>query len=243
MIRVGTYNTGDFSGNGVAAGSEEAKICFGEIINSENVALWGLQEDVGFFNEETRELPYEAVYSGYRNYRRCGVKKYNYKAFLTNLPISEATQVYYVGEEKFYHPWFLHAQAQIEGKDVCVITLHFDWQDRDTRAKQIDQVIDFASKHQYAMILGDFNPTDFVNVEWQSDNLTYEKDLDRFRKAGFSVANADKFGTFTTIVGRAPCYPCDNIVVSPNIKICNVGRIFRDWMNDHTALWADVELN
>jgi endonuclease/exonuclease/phosphatase family metal-dependent hydrolase len=92
------------------------------------------------------------------------------------------------------------------------------------------------------MILGDFNPTNFVEYVQQSPLLIYEYDLDLFREAGFSVANTDKFGTFTTIVGRDPCYPCDNIVVSPNIKICKVGRIFRDWMNDHTALWADVEL-
>ena len=242
MIRIGTYNTGDFSGNGVPAGSEEAKVCFREVINAENVALWGLQEDVGFFNAQTQESPYEAIYSDYQNYRRCGTKKYNYKAFLTNLPISEATQVYYTGECKFHHPWFLHANVNIEGKDVCVITLHFDWQDRDTRTMEIRQVIEFASRQEYAMILGDFNPTNFVNGVLQSNNLTYEEDLDLFREAGFSVANADKFGTFTTMVGRAPCYPCDNIVVSPNIKICNVGRIFRDWMNDHTALWADVEL-
>ena len=242
MIRIGTYNPGDFSGDGVPAGSEKAKECFKEVIEAEGIALWGLQEDVGLFNPETGETPYEAIYSSYKNYRRCGVKKYNYKAFLTNLPISEAEQIYYVGECKFYHPWFLYAKAQIEGKEVCVITLHFDWQDRDTRTMQIDQVIAFAARQEYAMILGDFNPTDFVNVERQSNTLTYEKDLDRFRKAGFSVANTDQFGTFTTIVGRGPCYPCDNIVVSPNIKIRKVGRIFRDWMNDHTALWADVEL-
>ena len=242
MIRVGTFNTGDFSGEGVPAGSAIAKTCFREVIEAEGVALWGLQEDVAFFNQETQETPYDAIYSHYRNYRRSGVKKYNYKAFLTNLPISEAEQIYYVGQRKFYHPWFLRAQVQIDGKEVCVITLHFDWQDRDTRAMQIAQVIDFAAQQEYAIILGDFNPTDFVALERQSDQLTYKHDLDLFRRAGFSVANTDRFGTFTTIVGRDPCYPCDNIVVSPNIRICNVGRIFRDWMNDHTALWADVEL-
>jgi endonuclease/exonuclease/phosphatase family metal-dependent hydrolase len=132
--------------------------------------------------------------------------------------------------------------VEIEGKNVCVITLHFDWQDRDTRVSQIKQVIEFAKKHEYVMIIGDFNPTDFVNAVKQSDNLTYKEDLDIFRKEGFKVANTDKFGTFTTIVERSPCYPCDNIVVSPNIKILKVDRIYRDWMNDHTALWADVEL-
>ena len=242
MIRIGTYNPGDFSGEGVPAGSEKAKKLFREVINSDNVELWGFQEDVEFFNSETKETPYEAIYSDYKNYKRCGVKKYNYKAFLTNLPISDAEQIYYVRDCKFYHPWFLHAQAKIEGKDVCILTLHFDWQDKGTREKQINQVIEFANNYKYAMIIGDFNPTDFVGVVRQSNNLTYKHDLDIFRTAGYNVANTDKFGSFTTVVGRDPCYPCDNIIVSSNIKILKVDRIFRDWMNDHTPLWADVEL-
>ena len=241
MIRVGTYNTGDFSGADVPAGSEKAREAFREVMNAEGVELWALQEDVGFFNPETGEMPYEAIYSGYKNYKRSGEKKYNFKAFLTDLPISEAERIYYTGAPKFGHPWFLHAQARIDGKDVCLISLHDDWQDCDLRHLQIRQTIEFASRYEYAMILGDFNPDDFVNGEERSKRLTYEEDLAPFREAGFRVANADRFGMFTTIIGRQEPFPCDNIVVSPNIRIHNVGRIYRDWMNDHAPLWADLE--
>ena len=124
MIRVGTYNTGDFSGADVPAGSEKAKALFREVMNADGVALWALQEDVGFFNPETEEMPYEAIYSDYKNYRRSGEKKYNYKAFLTDLPISEAERIYYTGAPKFGHPWFLHTQVEIGGKEICMISLH-----------------------------------------------------------------------------------------------------------------------
>ena len=43
MIRVGTYNTGDFSGENVPAGSEKAKALFREVMNAEGVQLWALQ--------------------------------------------------------------------------------------------------------------------------------------------------------------------------------------------------------
>lgn len=241
-IRIATYNTGNFSGKDVPAGSDKARACFREVIESSGVDLWGLQEDLGFFCAETELMPYEAIYSSYHHYKRCGFKKYNYKAFLTNLPISEAEQIHFVGDRKFHHPWFLHAQVEIDGKDVCVISLHFDWFDRYTREMEIEQVIAFASQYEYAIILGDFNPDDFVDGEEQSENLTYEHDLGFFRRAGFSVANADRFGTFTTILGRLPVFPCDNIVVTPNIKIHNVGLVERDWMDDHAVLWADVEI-
>lgn len=241
-IRIATYNVGDFSGEGIAPGSDEARVAFREVIEAERVDLWALQEDVGFFDAATEELPYHAVYDSYPTYLRRGEKKYNYKAFLTGLPIGEVEQIYYRGEEAFGHPWFLHTQMRLEGKEVCVICLHFDWADRDRRAAQIAQVIEFASRYEYAMILGDFNPDDFVDKVKQSDDLTYEQDLSAFRRAGYHVANADRFGIFTTIAKSKKPYPCDNIIVSGNIKIHRVGRIFRDWMNDHAALWADVEI-
>lgn len=241
-IRVGTYNTGDFSGAEVPAGSEKAKVLFREVMESDNVEFWALQEDVGFFNPETGEMPYEAIYDHYQNYKRSGEKKYNYKAFLSDLPMTEVERVYYTGAPKFGHPWFLHTQVEIGGKKVCMISLHFDWQDCDLRVLQIRQVIAFAAQYEYAMIIGDFNPDDYVNGEKRSDRLTYEEDLAIFRNAGFQAANADRFGIFTTIVRENTAFPCDNIVVSPNIRICNVGRIYREWMNDHVPLWADLEI-
>lgn len=242
IIRVGTYNVGDYSGENLVRGTDEARAAFREVIEAENVDLWALQEDVAFFNAETEEHPYPAMYDHYKNYKRCGYKKYNFKAFLTDLPISEAEQIDYVGEGKFGHPWFLHAQLTLGEKEVCLICVHLDWQDCNQRQKQIQQLVDYASRYEYAMILGDLNPDDFINGELQSNDLTYEQDLKLFRDAGFHVANADRFGIFTTIFREQEEFPCDNIIVSSNIKIHNVGRIARDWMNDHAALWADVEL-
>ena len=106
MIRVGTYNTGDFSGADVPAGSDKAREAFREGMNAEGVELWALQEDVGFFNPETGEMPYEAIYSGYKNYKRSGEKKYNFKAFLTDLPISEVERIYYTGRRNSAIPGF-----------------------------------------------------------------------------------------------------------------------------------------
>ena len=241
-FRIGTYNTGDFSGENIPGGSESARAAFREVIEADHVDFWALQEDVAFFNPETQELPYPAVYDHYKNYARRGNKRYNYKAFLTDLPLGDVEQIEYTGRPHFDHAWFLHTQLQLNDKDVCMICLHFDWADRDRRKDQIRQVIEFANQHEYAMIIGDFNPDDFINAVRQSDKIVYEEDLRLFREAGYLVANADKFGIFTTIPTSEKEYPCDNIVVSPNIKIHNVGRILRPWMNDHAALWADVEL-
>ena len=35
----------------------------------------------------------------------------------------------------------------------------------------------------------------------------------------------------------------DELWIEDDGFVCNGGRIYRDWMNDHTALWADVELD
>ena len=242
-VRIGTYNVGNFSGTGVEAGSELAAKLFREVITADNVDIWALQEDVGFFNEQSELMPYDAVYADYKNYKRCGFKKYNYKAFLTNMPLGEVEQIYYTGDMQFGHAWFLHTQMCIKGKDVCMICVHFDWADKFKRAEQISQVIAFASKYEYSMIIGDYNPDDYINKVLQSRNLTVQEDLDLFRAAGFTPANADLFGTFATIAHETYVpHPCDNIAVSSNIRIHAVGKIHRDWMNDHAALWADVEI-
>jgi hypothetical protein len=62
-----------------------------------------------------------------------------------------------------------------------------------------------------------------------------------FAAAGYTLANGGAFGLIDTILDNPtpPC-PCDNIIVSANIKIKQVGRVADAWMNDHAILWADL---
>ncbi|MBQ8351555.1 MAG: hypothetical protein IJY20_05885 [Clostridia bacterium] len=243
-IRFATFNIGDFTGLGFAPGSQEGKATIRATMASAGVRLWGLQEDVAYYNKETKESPYQALYDGYRHYERRGHTEYNYKAFLSDYEIRDVEQIFYTGDMKFRHPWFLRGTVEIEGKEICLISLHFDWSDKVVRGEQIRQVIAYADQHEYCIILGDFNPNDYINDGVKnSSRYLHEEEWPIFEAAGYSLANGGGFGYFDTILDNphSPC-PCDNIIVSNNIKIEQVGRVADEWMHDHAILFADISL-
>lgn len=246
-IRVATYNVGDFSGIDIKQGSENSRTAFREVFEKTNADLWALQEDVEFFNEETKELPYDAIYKHVLpNHKRNYTMPYNGKAFLSKFKIFDAEAVLYQGDY-FDHPWYYKGKINVENIEVTIVSLHFDWSDKFVRAEQIKQLIEFAKMQEYCIIMGDFNPEDYVGRQRLNRNLLYKEEFARFTEAGFESANGGKFGTFDTIVhpGKKVISPCpfDNIIVTPNIKILSADRGCEPWMDDHAIMVADLEIN
>ena len=108
-------------------------------------------------------------------------------------------------------------------------------------------MLEFAKEQEYCIIMGDFNPEDYVDDGKKvSTRLFYKEELARFCEIGFECANAGRFGTFDTIVDPgsvvSPC-PFDNILVTPNIKLLDANRVAEPWMNDHAPVWADIEID
>ena len=244
-IRIATYNIGDFSGDGFLPGSEEAKSAFKRAMASVGASLWALQEDIYWFGGVKELSPYDAIYSDYPYYKREYTGEYNGKAFLSRFPIEDAARVEYVGVGRFRHPWYLRGFTELGGRRVQLICLHFDWSDKHVRAQQITQVIEAAKSEEYTLILGDFNPENYINDGERLDRtLLHEAEIARFTEAGFAAANGGAFGYFDTIA-RASISPCpfDNIFVSPGITLDAVGKLEEPWMNDHALLWADITLH
>ena len=245
-IRVATYNVGDYTGIDIKHGSEESRNAFREVFAKIGADLWALQEDVEFFNKETKESAFDAFYSSiHPNYKRNFTGNYNGKAFLSRFELEDVHPIKYVGNMKYRHPWYLTGKINVEGKSITLICLHFDWSDQVVRAEEIRQMLEFAKEQEYCIIMGDFNPEDYVDDGKKvSTRLFYKEELARFREIGFEPANAGKFGTFDTIVHESfsqisPC-PFDNILVTPNITITAADRGYEPWMNDHALVWADI---
>lgn len=243
-MRVASYNTGDYTGKGFARGSKEGIEAIRASMAAVGAELWALQEDVCCYGNKVGAYPYGILYSDYTNYERVGSHRYNYKAFLSNLEIREVKRVFYVGDRVFNHPWFLSGVARISGKDVTLISLHLDWQDKATRLEQINQIIAYAKDAEYAMIMGDFNPCNYENGVKISEVATHEVDYKYFADAGFNLANCGRFGVFHTYLDTTSMpAPLDNIITTPNITIENAGIQADKWMYDHVILWADVTVN
>lgn len=239
--RIAAYNVGDYTGEGFEDGSEEGAAAYRDAINAVGAEVLATQEDVPYYGKTNGRPTKTTVYSMYKSYACCGTWKYNHKAFLSDREITDKRKVYYVGDMWFHHPWFLTAEIELGGRPVRFINVHFDWTDKYVRQEEIRQVIEFARAYEYCIILGDFNPDDCVDMKKLSDHITWREDLAPFIEAGYIPANGGAHGVFTTLpcAGTQP-YPCDNIVVSPNIRIDAVGVHTAPWMNDHAILYADI---
>lgn len=240
-LRIATYNIGDFSGNGLIPGAKETIQAYREVISSVGAQLWALQEDELYCDPATETGPYDLLYNDYPCYERRGNSKYNFKAFLSHHKITGVEQIFYTGEMKYRHPWFLHGIVELGGHEIHLINLHFDWSDKAVRLEETKQLLEFAKPFERCIIIGDFNPDDYENdgVKVSSDNL-FEAELLRFTSAGYETANGGAFGLFDTCFGSDGIVPIDNILVSKGIRIEAVDTVQTDWMNDHLILWADI---
>lgn len=258
-IRVATFNTGIFAGLGLSRGAEETRLAYIDLLEKADADLWGFQEDEQYFDSEigaeegTR--PYDAIYKNVLpNHDGFFTGKYNGKAFLTKFDLYDVEQVYYPAPNTSYsssvynygHRWFLAGKIEVDGKEISIVSLHFDWNCKERRATQIQEVIKFAKEQEYCIIMGDFNPEDYINSVEISKALFYEEELALFREIGMTHANAGEFGVFDTIVATGSpelCGPWDNIIVSSNINILSAERVYVDWMDDHAIVVAEIEIN
>ena len=245
-IKVATYNVGDYAGRDAAiAGSEESRKLFTDVFKDIDADLWALQEDVDFFNKESGESAYDAVYSSaLPHYKRVFTHKYNGKAFLSRFELCDVEKVDYI-DGSFQHPWYLRGRINVGGKDITIISLHLDWADKHNRSKELDQLVAFAKTQKYCIIMGDFNPEDYEDFKRLSNTLFYKEEFGRFQEIGYTIANAGEFGIFDTIRADGFVRPCpfDNIMVSPAIKMVAAGYLPEPWMNDHAPVWAELTIN
>ena len=271
IIRVASFNIGDFTtatesaGNDIKYGSGTRKTLeeYIAVFRKINADLWGLQEDSEFFFYPEKILPFDALYKQILpNYERVFTRSYNGKAFLSNMELRDVRAVNYPpavtsyapeGTAKYGHPWFLTGRITVSGKEITIVTLHLDWNCKERRARQLDTLIAYAKEQGSCILIGDFNPENYINGEcfYDSDNASpdtknmYRVDWKKFDDAGLEYANGGKFGMFGTIMSNgAPAspYPWDNIVVTPDIQIQKVEVIYEPWMNDHAIVVADLEI-
>lgn len=245
-IRVASYNVGNYSGIGIEPGSEKSREEFQKVLKKTGADLWALQEDVEFFNDNTKESAFDAIYKHVLpNYWRNFTCEYNGKAFLTRFDVTDVEVIPYT-DNWYSHRWFYKGKICLDNKEITIISLHLDWNDNNKRAQQITQIIDYAKTREYCIIMGDFNPNDYIDSKKQSEKSLFREEYARFTDAGFELANAGKFGIFDTIVDPERVFedyrPIDNIIVSPNIKIVSADRCCEPWMNDHAVIIAELEI-
>ena len=254
-LRIATFNDGDFSGDNITSGSNESRDTFRQLFNEMRVDILATQEDNEYFNSSLQTLPKDEIYGMFRYNDRVGNAPINYHSFCSNYKIDNVRPVTYKLSDSLppaTHVIFQIGELYLNGKCICLCNVHFDWFDIHTRAAQIDKVIEYCSKYEYSIILGDMNPdnregSDSQHSEWvdNAHKNVYAEDWAKFSQAGYSMVSNGYYGVFDTVMGTkdddtAGWVPCDNIFVSKNIQITNVNMPIKDWMNDHRPIIADI---
>lgn len=245
-IRIGSYNMGDFTGTGLTTGADSTAETYRKAIGKIGSDICGFQFDVRTFGNHGDAFDYIVTQKRWKEWHGNNDRNYDYFGVGSDFVLANEGRVMYAnaGGYNLTHTWFEVFDLFYHGKAVHFINLHLEWQDNTMRAQQITEVLADAANYTNVIIMGDFNPEDRTNGEWNGspNTLTYEADLARFKSAGFTPGNAGPFGVFNTIGDGQLNGPWDNILTKGSIVIKQFGTVVESYMNDHYPVWADITI-
>ncbi len=119
-----------------------------------------------------------------------------------------------------------------EGKEIAFYVTHTSWENTELRRRQFAEIIERvkADPVEYKILVAD----------WNADQSLYEYTM--FEDYFVSAQGKDGvwFDTFNGTDASMKVMTVDNILVSKNIRINNVGKVHTD-MADHDMIYADIE--
>lgn len=136
-------------------------------------------------------------------------------------------------EKHSQHRYYRFARLMIDGREVCFVMTHLDWNHikpghEQDRASQIAKLVEDFKDEPYVVIGGDFNTCVYGNKVWRDAPEEYEP----FRKAGFSAAH---WGELKTWPAKAPIQSIDNIFAK-GFEISDVRVHANPSLSDHALI-------
>lgn len=123
---------------------------------------------------------------------------------------------------------YMKGYVNVNGVRIAVYSVHLGFSDPAATEDSIYELINLMNNEDYCIVMGDMNTNDIGKV---------------MKKAGFNVANTDKFGNFQTYEYKETSY-IDNIFTTANIDIqfveCEVDKAGG---SDHWPLSAYLKIN
>jgi endonuclease/exonuclease/phosphatase family metal-dependent hydrolase len=243
-LRIGCYNVCHYSSERIPTpnGTEEEALEFRNIISEINADIWGLCEHNALFNNEENTTSKDMVWKSYK-YMFSGTEiGYLGNGVASVYEFKSVDMIYF--ENQPTSRYFLDCKYNIQGKEIHVLVAHLEWQDRDKRHAQIQQMYDYSKTFKYVIICGDMNPEVLINndANGQPLNAYYKEEMKFWESFGFKVANAGYLGEVNTIARfeeQNEMYPWDNVIVNENIEIMKMGRVTNP-RSDHFPFFADL---
>lgn len=217
-LKIGTYNVGDWGwGSGLpSADYKDAYLALqNTIFTNIDVDICAMQEwSANFCSDGTKSSVVTDNYFDYLN--SSGVWAIGSNISFTDFKVCDYLTVTASGDYAKYEK----AHFNIEGRNVCVLNVHFAYENQSVQEAQHAEILGVANKEEYVIICGDFNTA--IHTLEDEDYITCIKP---FLDAGYSDANCGDFGIISTYYNTATpgTYrpATDHIIVSSNITITN----------------------
>lgn len=251
-IRLATFNTGSFVKEFAPSAQPDGVSLFRDVVKETQADILFTQEDLPFWTEGIS--PYEEFFNNYPYYAHEGTTTLNYYGVYSNYPIVSSKSVQF--ENKVTHTHFMVAEIDIQGVVIAFANIHLDWCDNTTRTKQLCEVRNYMAQYNIRVVIGDFNPDNYVNYTKNFNEQTYEdystwkEDFKIFTDAGYEYVNASILGyhhTFFAIPELTEnniTYPLDNIMYKSDLlSLQTFNVVYHDYLWDHIPLYADFYIN
>lgn len=203
-IRVAHWNVGHFGAGGSnsivsVANEEKVALKYKELFNEINPQLIGLCEYEEIFAKNGTNKTKDSVFSAYGNSYVSTTNSNGYfcNAFFVNglNATGKPHEVLYrdgYGGAKYYY-----IVCTIKGKNVYFVETHLNWEKKDVRTKEMQELISAFSNSDYVVLMGDFN--------------CGKTEYDIFKNNGYTLVNGGYTGYLITAPSNSSSI--DNIIV------------------------------
>ena len=255
-VKVCAYNVGNFSygQSGTAQGTSDMGDKFVKVFKEINADIYMFSEWDEYFNKENNVLSND-VFGNLKPYHTVSIDttdgryvcQMNYSDYIFS---SETVQYYADGESRS----FSDNVVIFGNKPVHFICTHLPFSSKALRHEDIVKLFNYIETNniEYYVIGGDFNlGLDSTYTQTQSDIITVAReDIDLIESYGCTSIQGGFWGLrgydnfFSSCKGNdlIKIKPCDNIVVSKNIFVKNVGIVESD-ASDHYPIYAEIVIS
>lgn len=244
-LKIGTFNVGDYSGNGGNIGDVDEptgdKLEYIRYISSLNADILCTQEDREYWKISTEESIFDEIYSNMYSHSILVSKALShgntmakaiyswYDSVLEGKYTFENQGTYESSGGNFWNS-LTYAVLKIDAYYVLIVSVHLAPKSNNTEVRKLEIAEMLSLIEQIGVdrviICGDFN--------------VWEDEYDSFGPE-WKLANCGAYGTYATY-DSTNIHPYDNIIVSNGLTVSNVEIHNNNSFKDHFAVTATVTI-
>lgn len=234
---VAHFSLSDFIHNVIITQDQYVKFypIYKNIIDDINANFFGMNEfDSPFWADHSEYTTKRELFPSYKYYNDSSENNLNpvWNAYFSRLMMENPQKVFHNSNRPGETRYYLTGDISVNGKSVKVVCAHLcivpngNAQDLAINQAQMQEIVDYCSVYDNAVIMGDFNWIDFTP----------------FKNAGYSMVITDFLGNTPTVYNDVSYI--DNIILKGGVitaaSVVNANSIAGTVLSDHYIVHCDI---